>query len=111
MAARADRRLVATALWEITRHVLVWYFGTLSQVTVVYGSLTTAIVVLLSLEIAAALLLLGAQVIAEYEEIGTKHQDAPAVPLQTGAPRLMPETLVAEHCEPQAGCGMRAGTR
>ena len=56
--------VTATVLWEITRHVLVWYFGTLSQVNVVYGSLTTAIVVLLSLEIAATLLLFGAQVIA-----------------------------------------------
>ena len=63
--------VTATVLWEITRHVLVWYFGTLSQVAVVYGSLTTSIVVLLSLEIAATLLLLGAQVIAEYERIGT----------------------------------------
>jgi YihY family inner membrane protein len=61
--------VTAALLWEITRHVLVWYFSTLSQVNVVYGSLTTAIVVLLSLEIAAALLLLGAQVISEYERI------------------------------------------
>jgi membrane protein len=60
----------AALLWEITRHVLVWYFGTLSQVNVVYGSLTTAIVVLFSLEIGASLLLLGAQVISEYERIG-----------------------------------------
>ena len=67
--------VTATVLWEITRHVLVWYFGTLSQVAVVYGSLTTAIVVLLSLEIAAGLLLFGAQVIAEYERIGTKEGD------------------------------------
>lgn len=59
----------AALLWEITRHVLVWYFSSLSQVSVVYGSLTTAIVVLLSLEIAATLLLLGAQVISEYERI------------------------------------------
>lgn len=68
--------ITATVLWEVTRHVLVWYFGTLSQVSVVYGSLTTSIVVLLSLEIAATLLLFGAQVIAEYERIGTKSQDA-----------------------------------
>ena len=61
--------VTAAVLWEITRHVLVWYFSTLSQVNVVYGSLTTAIVVLLSLEIAATLLLLGAQVISEYERI------------------------------------------
>jgi membrane protein len=61
--------VTATLLWEVTRRVLVWYFSTLSQVNVVYGSLTTAIVVLLSLEIAATLVLFGAQVIAQYERI------------------------------------------
>jgi YihY family inner membrane protein len=61
--------LTAALLWEVTRRVLVWYFGTLSQVSVVYGSLTTAIVVLFSLEIGATLLLLGAQVISEYERL------------------------------------------
>jgi YihY family inner membrane protein len=59
----------AVLLWEITRHVLVWYFATLSQVGVVYGSMTTTIVVLLSLELGATLVLLGAQVIAEYERL------------------------------------------
>ncbi|OYY96736.1 MAG: ribonuclease R, partial [Polaromonas sp. 28-63-22] len=77
--------VTAALFWEITRHVLLWYFGTLSQVGVVYGSLTTAIVVLLSLEIAAALLLLGAQVISEYERIGTAAHDAPAQPMRTRA--------------------------
>jgi YihY family inner membrane protein len=62
----------AALLWEVTRHVLVWYFSTLSQVSLVYGSLTTAIVVLFSLEIAATLLLFGAQVISEYERIDRK---------------------------------------
>jgi len=61
--------VTAALLWEITRRVLVWYFATLSQVSVVYGSLTTAIVVLLSLEIAATFVLFGAQVIAQYERI------------------------------------------
>jgi YihY family inner membrane protein len=61
--------VTAALLWEITRRLLVWYFGTLSQVSVVYGSLTTAIVVLFSLEVAATLLLFGAQVISEYERI------------------------------------------
>lgn len=61
--------VAAALLWELTRHVLVWYFTTLSQANVVYGSLTTSIVVLLSLEMAATLLLLGAQVISEYEQI------------------------------------------
>ncbi len=59
----------AGILWEAIRHGLVWYFGTISQVSVVYGSLTSAIVVLLGFEIGATLLLLGAQVIAEYERL------------------------------------------
>jgi YihY family inner membrane protein len=62
--------VTAVLLWEITRHVLVWYFSTLSLVNVVYGTFATAIIILLSLEIAATILLLGAQVIAEYERIG-----------------------------------------
>ena len=73
----------AALLWEIIRHGLTWYFGTLSQVNVVYGSLTTAIVALLSLEIAATLLLLGAQVIAEYERIGTVDAKSPVAGLRT----------------------------
>jgi len=77
--------VTAALLWEITRHVLVWYFSTLSQVNVVYGSLTTAIVVLLSLEFAAGLLLFGAQVIAEYERIERQEATAPG-----GAPAQSP---------------------
>lgn len=73
----------AAVLWEITRHLLLWYFNTLSRVSEVYGSLTTAIVVLLSLELAATLLLLGAQVIAEYERLGTRAEKAPPIPLRT----------------------------
>jgi YihY family inner membrane protein len=75
--------VVATALWEITRHFLVWYFGHLSKIGVVYGSLATAIVVLLSLEIAATLLLLGAQVISEYERLGRPHADRPPKRMHT----------------------------
>jgi membrane protein len=77
----------AALLWEVTRHLLVWYFATLSQVNVVYGSLTTAIVVLLSLEIAATLLLLGAQVISEFERIDRPAAPAPANPLKEQQPQ------------------------
>jgi uncharacterized BrkB/YihY/UPF0761 family membrane protein len=74
--------VTAALLWELTRHLLVWYFSTLSQVNVVYGSLTTAIAVLLSLEIAATLLLLGGQVISEYERAG-EGVPAPPQPMHT----------------------------
>jgi membrane protein len=65
----------AALLWEITRHILVWYFSTLSLVNVIYGAFTTAIIILVSLEAAAIILLLGAQVIAEYERIGTDQKN------------------------------------
>lgn len=59
--------VTATVLWEICRHALVWYFATLSMVNIVYGSLASSVVALLSLEIGAVIILLGAQVIAEFE--------------------------------------------
>ena len=77
--------VTAALLWELTRHILLWYFATLSQVNVVYGSLTAAIVVLLSLELAATLLLFGAQVIAEYERLD-RGGKAAAKPMRTESP-------------------------
>ncbi len=57
----------ATVLWEATRHVLAWYYATVSQIQIVYGTLATSVGVLLSAELGAIVLLVGAQVIAEYE--------------------------------------------
>jgi len=75
----------AGLLWEVIRLGLGWFFGTLSQVSVVYGSLATAIIVLLSMEVAATLLLLGAQVIAVYERIETGEAPKEPVPMRTEA--------------------------
>jgi len=72
----------ATVLWEMMRHILVWYYTTMSQIQVVYGSLTTAIAVLLSVEIGALVLLIGAQVIAEYERIGREPIETPEQPMK-----------------------------
>jgi membrane protein len=76
----------ATFLWEITRHILVWYYTTMSQIQVVYGSLTTSVAILLSVEIGALVLLLGAQVIAEYERIGHEPIETAGQPLRTESP-------------------------
>jgi membrane protein len=83
----------AGLLWEIIRHALAWYFATLSQVSAVYGSLATVVIVLLSLDIAASLLLLGAQVIAEYEIIGQADAHLPPAALRTEAPAGDPAAL------------------
>jgi membrane protein len=76
--------IVVGLLWEATRHFLLWYFSTLSVVGVVYGSLATTIIGLLSLEIASIMLLLGAQVIAEYERL-EDGDEAPPGELKTEA--------------------------
>lgn len=68
---------VAGLVWEISRHLLVWYFSTLSFVNVVYGSLATVIFILLGQEVAAVILLLGAQVIAVYERAPPAPAPAP----------------------------------
>ena len=76
----------AALLWEVTRHVLAWYYSTISQIQLVYGSLTTAIAALLSVEIGAIVLLLGAQVIAEYERIDHEPIGQEPAPIETKGP-------------------------
>jgi YihY family inner membrane protein len=60
--------IIATLLWEITRRILVWYYATVKMVNVIYGSITITVVALISIEVVAVILLLGAQVIAELEQ-------------------------------------------
>ncbi len=72
---------VAASLWEGVRLLLMWWFANLSIVNVIYGSLAAVVVLLLSLEIAAIILLLGAEVISTIErshEHGLPWYDAPA---------------------------------
>jgi membrane protein len=59
--------LCAAVLWRVAGIVMVYYFANISMVNVIYGSLASVIVVLLLLELAFAIVLLGAQVIAELE--------------------------------------------
>jgi uncharacterized BrkB/YihY/UPF0761 family membrane protein len=54
--------------------VLLWYYSTISQIQVVYGTFATAVAILLSVEIAAIVLLLGAQVIANFERDRVAHR-------------------------------------
>lgn len=79
--------VLAATLWEIVRRVTVWYFTHISLVGVIYGSLASVIVLLLSFEIAAIIVLLGGQFVAEldrsaraglpwYREPKTRHTDS-----------------------------------
>ena len=83
--------LTATILWEITRHLLVEFYTRVSIVNVLYGSMATLIIVLLTMEAAALILLLGAQVIADLQRSANAglpwHQD-PDDPTETPAPKI-----------------------
>jgi uncharacterized BrkB/YihY/UPF0761 family membrane protein len=59
--------ITATILWEIVRYLLVYYYTNISMVNVLYGSMATIIIVLLTMEAIALLILLGAQVIANLQ--------------------------------------------
>jgi YihY family inner membrane protein len=69
--------VVAALCWELTRHLLLWYFSSISSAGVVYGSLTTAVVSMLGMEVAAIVLLFGAQAIAEYEKEAIRIMQSP----------------------------------
>lgn len=58
--------VVAASLWEVVRRVVVWYVVNISAVNVIYGTISAVMVLVLSLEVATIILLLGAQVIREY---------------------------------------------
>ena len=72
--------ITAAVLWEITRRVLIWYYASVSMVNVIYGSIAITVVSLLSIEVVAIILLLGAQVIAELQQ----KNDEPVVVKQAG---------------------------
>ncbi len=59
--------IAAFLLWEGVSYVLAWYFANLSEVNTIYGSLAGVIIVLMTLYAISLIILLGAQVIAEYE--------------------------------------------
>lgn len=92
----------AAALWEGLGRGLVYYFSNISLVGVVYGSLATVIVLLLSMEIGTVVLLLGAQVIAELERcarVGCKwYEDPPPGPPR----RLPPPDYLGPEPDPKA---------
>ncbi len=67
---------VTAVLWEMLRPILVWYFAKISMVNVIYGSITSIVVVLLCFEIGAVVFLLGAQVIADGERTALERKDS-----------------------------------
>jgi len=76
--------LFAASLWRLVGRFMVYYFASLSKVDLIYGSLATVIVVLLFLEVAFTILLLGAQVIAELETsaaAGVRWYEKPGGPI------------------------------
>jgi uncharacterized BrkB/YihY/UPF0761 family membrane protein len=68
MRAACIGGLVSALLWSTVQWALVFYFENISAVSLIYGSMTSVIVVLFSFELAAIIILLGAQVTAELEQ-------------------------------------------
>lgn len=94
--------VAATVLWELVRRVLVWYFETISMVNVLYGSLATAVIVLLTLEVASIIFLLGAQVIAELERLAHERAAAasPTAAAKPAGSAIRPTPVAVREAEP-----------
>lgn len=79
--------LAAGTVWEVVRRLMVWYLANLSAIGAYYGSLASAVVLLVGLNGAALVLLLGGQVIAELERARRAgvswHQDPGGPPSST----------------------------
>lgn len=85
----------AALLWQGVQQLLAFYLENVSSVNAIYGSLAALIVVLFSFELAACIVLLGAQVVAEIEQnrdagrpwyAGHFAAPEPATPPATAAP-------------------------
>jgi len=63
----------AALLWEATRQMLSLWYSNVSNVNMIYGTFASVVLLLLMIEAGAIILLLGAQVIADYE---VSHIDA-----------------------------------
>jgi uncharacterized BrkB/YihY/UPF0761 family membrane protein len=75
------------------QHALIWYLENISSVNMIYGSLAGIVVVLFSFELATAIVLLAAQMIAEIEKswrAGLHWYEAPAQSNPPGEVRPMP---------------------
>ena len=73
--------VAAAILWDSLRRMLTYYFAQISLVNTLYGSLATVIIVLLTLEFAALIILFGAQVISEIQ-----HSEEAGLPWYQGVP-------------------------
>lgn len=71
----------AALLWDVLRRALMVYFSNISLVNVVYGSLATVIIALLTLEIGTLIILFGAQIISELQ-----HSEEAGLPWYEAAP-------------------------
>lgn len=73
--------IAAALLWDVLRRALMVYFSKISLVNVVYGSLATVIIALLTLEIGTLIILFGAQIISELQ-----HSEEAGLPWYEAAP-------------------------
>ncbi|MDD9938099.1 MAG: YihY/virulence factor BrkB family protein [Myxococcales bacterium] len=59
--------VTAAALWECVQGLVAWYFAEWSALNLIYGSIGSVVVALVTLEVGAIIVLFGAQVIGELE--------------------------------------------
>ena len=61
--------LVAAVLFEIGKGIFVWYLENLATYRLIYGSLTSAMALMVWIYVSALVLIMGAEICSEYDRI------------------------------------------
>ena len=61
--------VVATVLYQLGRHIFIWYLGNLANYDTAYGPVSSVMVFLFWTYLSALTLILGAEISSEYERM------------------------------------------
>ncbi len=61
--------VVATVLYQLGRHIFIWYLGNLANYDTTYGPVSSVMVFLFWTYLSALTLILGAEISSEYERM------------------------------------------
>lgn len=84
--------IFGAAGWEISKAGFAWYLDNLANFQVIYGSITTAIILLLSIYVIASILLISAELCAQLNTWILEHPQRPQVYLESEPVKSLPHS-------------------
>ena len=88
--------IVATLLYQLGRHIFIWYLGNLASYDTVYGPVSSIMVFLFWIYLTALVLILGAEISSEYERMRQPRVEQTAANLLNSQQSPVEESLGGE---------------